>query len=104
MKVGVLGTGDVGKALSNAFLSLGYEVKMGAREANNEKASAWAKQAGAKASIGTFKDAATFGDFVVLATLGIANESAIRAAGIETFKGKLVIDTTNPLDFSQGYP
>jgi 8-hydroxy-5-deazaflavin:NADPH oxidoreductase len=104
MKIGVLGTGDVGKALANAFLTLGHEVKMGGREPTNEKAAAWVKSAGAKASQGTFADAVRFADVVVLATLGVANESAIRAAGVENFKGKLVIDTTNPLDFSQGYP
>jgi predicted dinucleotide-binding enzyme len=104
MKVGVLGTGDVGKALANAFLSLGYDVKMGAREAGNPKAAAWAKEAGTKASAGTFAEAARFGDVVVLATLGVANESALRQAGLDSFDGKLLIDTTNPLDFSGGMP
>jgi 8-hydroxy-5-deazaflavin:NADPH oxidoreductase len=104
MKIGVLGTGDVGKALGKAFLALGHEVKMGAREATNEKATAWAKEMGGKASNGTFGDAVDFADIVVLATLGVANESVLRMAGVERFAGKLVIDTTNPLDFSKGYP
>jgi predicted dinucleotide-binding enzyme len=104
MKVGVLGTGDVGKALGKAFISLGHEVKIGSRSATNEKALAWAKEMGPKASVGTFADAASFGDIVVLATLGMANESALTAAGPERLKGKVVIDTTNPLDFSGGMP
>jgi predicted dinucleotide-binding enzyme len=104
MKIGVLGTGDVGKALGKAFLALGHEVKMGAREANNEKAGAWVKEVGDRASQGTFSDAVDFADIVVLATLGVANEAALRMAGLERFAGKIVIDTTNPLDFSSGSP
>jgi 8-hydroxy-5-deazaflavin:NADPH oxidoreductase len=104
MKIGVLGTGDVGKALGKAFLTLGHEVKMGAREANNEKAAAWVKEMGERASHGTFADAVDFGEIIVLATLGVANEAALRAAGVERFAGKILIDTTNPLDFSKGSP
>jgi predicted dinucleotide-binding enzyme len=104
MKVGVLGTGAVGRALGSAFVTLGHEVKMGARDAKSEKASGWAKQAGARASAGSFADAAAFADIVVLATLGVANESALRAAGPQRFENKLVIDTTNPLDTSGGMP
>lgn len=104
MKVGVLGTGDVGKALGSAFLALGHEVKMGAREAGNAKAVEWAKGGGARASSGTFADAARFGEIVVLATLGAANEAVIKQAGADAFRGKLLLDTTNPLDFSTGAP
>lgn len=104
MKVGIVGTGDVGKAVGRGFIALGKAVKMGARDARNEKAIAWAREMGANASVGTFRDAADFGDIVVLATLGVANESAITMAGPESFRGKVVIDTTNPLDFSAGMP
>ena len=104
MKIGVLGTGDVGRALGKAFITLGHEVRMGARSAANEKALAWAQEMGPKASAGTFADAADFGEIIVLATLGVANESALNGAGPERFRGKLVIDTTNPLDFSGGMP
>src|SRR5882672_6753478 len=104
MKVCVLGTGDVGKALGKGFIALGHDVMMGSRSATNEKALAWAKEVGPKASVGTFTDAASFGDIVVLATLGTANEEALKAARPEKLKGKLVIDATNPLDFSGGMP
>jgi predicted dinucleotide-binding enzyme len=104
MNIGILGTGDVGRALGKGFITLGHAVKMGARDATNEKAGAWAREMGAKASSGTFADAASFGEIVVLATLGVANESAIRMAGLEHFRGKVLIDTTNPLDFSGGMP
>jgi predicted dinucleotide-binding enzyme len=104
MKIGVLGTGDVGKALAKGFIALGHEVKMGSRSATNEKAVVWAKELGPKASTGTFADAASFGEIVVLATLGVANEEALRAAGPERLRGKVVIDATNPLDSSGGAP
>lgn len=104
MNVGILGTGDVGRALGNAFLTLGHDVKMGARAAGGEKAVTWVKSAGPKASEGTFAEAASFGDLLILATLGSANESAIQMAGPASFDGKVLLDTTNPLDFSKGFP
>jgi predicted dinucleotide-binding enzyme len=104
MRVGILGTGDVGRALGKGFVTLGHDVKMGSREAKNEKALAWAKEMGAKASVGTFADAASFGEVIVLATLGVANESVLQMTGPEKLRGKVVIDTTNPLDFSGGMP
>ena len=104
MKIGMLGTGDVGRALGRGFVTLGHEVKIGARSANHEKALEWVGEMGAKASQGTFADAAKFGEVVVFATLGVANPEVVRAVGSEAFAGKLVIDATNPLDFSRGFP
>ena len=100
MRIGVLGTGDAGRAL----VTLGHSVKMGSRSATNEKAVAWAKELGAMASAGTFAGAASHGEIVVLATPGVANESVLRSAGPEKFRGKVVIDRSNPLDFSGGLP
>jgi predicted dinucleotide-binding enzyme len=100
----MLGTGDVGQALGRAFVTLGHDVLMGAREAGNAKAAAWAGRQGPRASAGTFADAAVFGELVVLATLGVANESALALAGPDNLRGKIVIDATNPLDFSRGMP
>jgi predicted dinucleotide-binding enzyme len=102
MKIGILGTGDVGRALGNAFIALGHEVKMGSREAGNEKAVAWASTSGIDASTGTFADSVKFADVVVLALLWAGTENAIQLAGIENFAGKLVIDATNPLIFETG--
>jgi predicted dinucleotide-binding enzyme len=104
MKVGILGTGDVGRALGRGFIALGHDVKMGARTANHEKALAWASEQGARASQGTFADAARFGEVIVFATLGVANPEVVKAAGVDAFAGKVVIDATNPLDFSAGFP
>ena len=102
MKVGVLGTGDVGRSLGKGFITLGHEVRMGGREAGNPKAKEWATAAGPKATTGTFADAAAFGEILCLATLGAANEEVIRMAGPSNFSNKVLIDATNPLDTSTG--
>lgn len=104
MKIGILGTGDVGRALGKGFAALGHDVRLGAREAQNPKAAAWAAEVGPHGSTGTFAQAAAFGEVVVLATLGAANEAVLTAAGSANLEGKLLIDTTNPLDFSRGMP
>jgi predicted dinucleotide-binding enzyme len=102
VKVGVLGSGDVGRVLASGFIGLGHEVKVGTRDP--EKLRQWADAAGTNASLGSFEEAARFGDIIVLSTLGSGTESAIRMAGTGNFDGKVVIDTTNPLDFSSGAP
>jgi len=104
MKVGILGTGQVGQALGKGFIALGHEVKMGARDANNPKADAFAREQGPTASAGTFADAARFGEVVVLATLGMANADVLAQAGPDNLRDKIVIDATNPLDMSKGPP
>lgn len=104
MRIGILGTGDVGRALGDGFLALGHEVKMGSRDAGNEKGAAWARKSGPRASIGTFEESARFGDVVLVATLWSGTENALRLAGPENLEGKVVIDTTNPLTFAPGEP
>ncbi len=104
MKIGILGTGDVGQALGIGFAKLGHEVKMGSRDPNQEKVKAWVNKAGAKTSAGTFAEAAAYGELAVLCTIWTGAENAIRLAGPDHLAGKVVIDTTNPLDFSAGIP
>ena len=77
---------------------------MGSRQAGNEKAVAWASEAGDGASEGSFADAAEFGEVVVNATAGGASLEALEAAGAENLEGKVLIDVANALDFSQGMP
>lgn len=103
MKIAVLGTGSVGVTIGNKLVQLGHEVKMGSRSATHEKGLAWAKAAGNQASLGTFLDAATFGELAFNVTSGSGSLPALQAAapGLE---GKLVIDVSNPLDFSKGFP
>jgi 8-hydroxy-5-deazaflavin:NADPH oxidoreductase len=103
-KIGILGTGDVGRALGNGFTALGHEVKMGSRDAKNEKAAAWAAKAGPHASTGTFAEAAKFADVAIIATSWSGTENALKLAGPDNLAGKVVIDATNPLVFSPNAP
>jgi predicted dinucleotide-binding enzyme len=105
MKVGIIGSGDVAKALGIGFVELGHDVKLGSRTPESEGLVAWKKKVGARGSTGTFAATAAFGDTLVLAVHGVDLESAIALAGPKHFSGKVVIDTTNPLVMSaQGMP
>lgn len=99
-QVGILGSGDVAKALGRGFVKYGWEVKLGTR--TPEKLQEWGTETGETASVGSFSDAASFGDVVVLAVQGTAVADVLDLAGPENFDGKLVLDATNPLDFSHG--
>jgi predicted dinucleotide-binding enzyme len=98
----VLGTGQVGKALARGFASRGHEVTIGSRDADKARAAAADVAEGVEG--GSFADAATFADLAVLATLWSGTESALQMAGAENLAGKVVIDATNPLVFSEGGP
>jgi len=104
MKLAVFGTGMVGQAIGTKLVALGHEVKMGSRTRDNEKAVAWAKAAGDKASTGTYADAATFGEIVWNCTAGGGSLAALEQAGAKNLDGKILIDIANPLDFSKGMP
>src|SRR5438105_1078447 len=104
MRIGVLGTGMVGRTIATRLVELGHEVKMGSRSAGNEKAVEWASGAGEGASEGSFADATSFGEVVFNCTPGAASVDALGMAGPENLSGKVLIDVSNPLDFSKGMP
>lgn len=104
MKIAVFGTGDVGQAIATKLVSLGHEVMLGSRTATNEKAKGWVEKTGAKASTGTYADAAKFGELVFNCTLGSGTIEALKMAGAGALDGKIVVDLSNPLDFSKGMP
>lgn len=89
-KVGILGTGDVGKALARGFASRGCDVKIGSREKKGEFV--------------TFKEAAQHGELVVLALKWSGTQNALELADAKSFAGKVVIDATNPLKEVDGRP
>ena len=99
-----MGSGDVGQALGVGFASRGHDVMIGSRTPGGDKLKAWVSRAGKRASTGSFAEAASHGSVLVLATLGTAAEEAINLARPPNFRGKLLIDVTNPLDFSKGMP
>ena len=94
MKVGVLGSGDVAKTLAGGFLKHGHDVMIGTRTPG--KLAEWGAQ-NPTGRIGSFADAAKFGELVVLAVKGTAAEAVVRAAGETNLAAKCVIDTTNPI-------
>ncbi len=104
MKIAVLGTGIVGQTIADKLVSIGHDVRLGARQATNEKAAAWARAAGARGSHGSFADAASFGELLFNCTQGAASLTALEAAGATNLRGKILIDVANPLDFSKGMP
>ena len=103
MKFGMLGSGMVGSTIATKLVSLGHEVKMGSRDAANEKARAWVVSAGRGTSQGTFADAAAFGEIVFNCTAGVGSLDALKSTGT-ALRGKVLIDIANALDFSKGMP
>ena len=104
MRIGVLGTGMVGRAIATKLVSLGHDVRMGSREAGNEKAREWVSAAGGGASEGSFADAAAHGEVVFNCVSGQHTLEALEAAGGDNLAGKPLVDVANVLDFSGGRP
>ncbi len=104
MKVGVIGSGDVGRRLGQGFAGKGHEVKLGTRDTKKKEVQQWLKETPGKVSVGSFAEAAAHGEVVLVCTLGTAAEAAIGLAGEKNFDGKVLIDVTNPLDLSKGMP
>lgn len=95
MKIGILGSGVVGKTLAAGFIKHGHEVMVGSRQP--EKMTDWKSEIGEKLQTGNFTQAATFGNIIVLAVKGTAAENVLKLVGIEKFSGKTIIDATNPI-------
>ncbi len=104
MNVGILGSGEVGEALGRGFVSLRFPVMLGSRSPKSERLQEFLKEARGRAYTGSFKEAADFGEIVLLATMGAATEEVVGQVGPKSFEGKLVIDVTNPLSFQEGAP
>jgi predicted dinucleotide-binding enzyme len=94
-KIGIIGSGAVAKALGNGFIKHGYQVKLGTRD--TAKLAEWLSKAGENASVGSFSEAAFFGDIVVLAVKGFAAKDALALAERKHLDGKTIIDTSNPI-------
>jgi predicted dinucleotide-binding enzyme len=104
MRIGVLGTGVVGRGIASKLVELGHEVRLGSRDAAHPGAAEWAAAAGDRASNGTFADAAALGEIVFNCTGGAVSLEALEQAGEDALRGKVLVDVSNPLDFSRGRP
>ena len=96
MKIGIIGSGQVGQVLAKALTSEGHDVMLGTRNTSKEEVVKF-KNENAAISIGSFEDTAKFGELLVLATGGSVTEEAIVLAGLNNFSNKVVIDATNPI-------
>ena len=94
-KIGIIGSGIVAKTLGAGFIKHGYSVTLGTRDP--EKLNEWKSSEGKGAELGSFAEAAAFGEIVILAVNGGAAKSALELAGGENLKNKTVIDATNPI-------
>ncbi len=94
MKVGVLGSGDVAKALAEGFIKHGHQTMVGTRD--TAKLAEW-KRSNPKAQVGSFSETAAFGEVLALAVKGSAAADVLRAAGNANLAGKLVMDACNPI-------
>lgn len=115
MQIGILGTGVVGQTLGLKLVQLGHSVMLGTRDPSNldelkgyesdaHTLRDWLTVAGSQGSVGTFREAAVFGELVINAINGAASLEVLQTAGEEHLDGKTLIDVSNPIDFSHGFP
>ncbi|MBK9641074.1 MAG: NAD(P)-binding domain-containing protein [Saprospiraceae bacterium] len=94
-KIGVIGSGAVAQTLGAGFLKHGYQVMLGTRD--KSKLDDWQKKNGADALVGSFVDAAKFGEIIVLAVKGSVAKNALDLMGPENLNHKTIIDASNPI-------
>lgn len=115
MKIAVMGTGTVGQTFASRLVSLGHDVMMGTRSVVDKLASTskdmygnppfseW-HAANKNVQLGTFADAAAFGEIILNVTQGGNSINALKLADAKNLDGKVLVDIANPLDFSKGMP
>jgi 8-hydroxy-5-deazaflavin:NADPH oxidoreductase len=115
LQIGILGSGIVGQTLGLKLVQLEHTVVLGTRDPNKldepkgrgpsaRSLRDWLAETGLKASVATFRDAAAHGELVINALSGAASLEVLRAVGEEHLNGKTLIDTSNPIDVSCGFP
>lgn len=115
MQIGILGTGIVGQTLGLRLVQLGHLVMLGTRDPSQldepkgrgpdaRTLRDWLALAESRASVGTFRDAAAYGELVINALSGALSLEVLQAVGDRVLEGKTLIDVSNPIDFSRGFP
>jgi 8-hydroxy-5-deazaflavin:NADPH oxidoreductase len=104
MKIGILGSGAVGETIASALIDKKHEVMIGSRTATNEKVGEWVRKHKNHAFQGTFSDAAAYGDIIFICLNGEHALNVVKNLDPEVVSGKIVVDITNPLDFTHGMP
>jgi predicted dinucleotide-binding enzyme len=95
MRIGVIGSGEVGASLASGLRRHGHEVMRGSRDP--AKLKEWSEGEGKGVTLGNLAETARFGEIVILAVKGTGAEEAVRQAGLDNLAGKVVLDTTNPI-------
>ncbi len=108
MKIAVLGTGMVGRALAGRMAELGHEVVMGTRDpgvarGRGDDAAAWLAEH-PEVTLAPFSEAAGEAELVVNASGGLVALEVLAQVGANALAGKVLMDISNPLDFSNGFP
>lgn len=93
--IGIIGSGDVGKALARGFIKYGYPVQIASRDV--EKQAALKEELGNRVQVGDFAQTTSFGEILVLATKGTVALNALELCGRDNLNGKIIIDATNPI-------
>lgn len=112
MNIGIVGSGGVAQVVGQKLIELGHGVMLGTRDPTQlEQKKGWAGSlqqwldaSGGRGRVGTFEQAARFGELVINATNGLASLEALRQAGEAHLSGKVLLDLANELDASQGMP
>jgi 8-hydroxy-5-deazaflavin:NADPH oxidoreductase len=116
MKIAVFGTGIVGQVMANRLAGLGHSVTIGTRDVaktltrmdkdpmGNPPFGEWYKQNKSTVKLGTYPEAAAPAEIIFNCTLGHGSVDALKQAGSADLKGKIIVDISNPLDFSKGMP
>src|SRR5262245_37468407 len=104
MQIGILGTGMVGNTIASRLVRSGHRIMVGSRTANSDASKAWLRSVGGQAQLGTFADAAAFGEIVLDCTNGAHALDALRQAGAANLRGKVLIQVGNPLDATKELP
>ena len=104
MRIGVLGTGRVGRTLGSGFAAAGHHVVIGSRTSDSPSAVDWAAETGGEAGYGTFAAAARHAEVLVNCTPGAVSLEAIGACAAADLDGKVLVDVANPLDSAEGFP
>jgi len=102
MQIGILGSGVTAQTIGTKLVQIGHEVMLGSREEAKPSSVIWARDAGQHALYGTFRNAAEFGEVIFNCTLGLSSLESLQMAGAENLREKILIDTANPIDRSEG--
>ncbi len=102
MDIGILGSGITAQTIGSKLVQQGHEVMLGSREEAKPSSVTWARDAGQHALYGTYRNAAEFGEVIFNCTLGMASLESLQMAGAENLRDKILIDTANPIDRSEG--